>query len=88
MKYELDKNIIEKKNRKGILFSCAGSKPENIFDCTKKIARALFDVLYIEYYADFLYNSIDFKGDILKKSDYLDEVYEFGKKGDFIDEGR
>ena len=87
MKYELDKNIIIKKNKKGILFSCAGSKPENIFDCTKKVTRALFDVLYIEYHADFLYNNIDFKGDILKQPEYLEEVYEFGKKGDFIIEG-
>jgi hypothetical protein len=88
MKYELDKNIINRKDKRGILFSCAGSKPENIFDCTKKVTRALFDVLYIEYYADFLYNNIDFKGDILKKPEYLDEVYEFGKKGDFIIKGR
>ena len=87
MKYELDKNIINEKYRKGILFSCAGSKPENIFDCTKKVIRALFDVLYVEYLTDFLYNSIDFKGDILKKPQYLDAVYEFGRKGDFIIEG-
>lgn len=88
MKYELDKNIITKEDKKGILFSCAGSKPENIFDCTKKVTRALFDVLYVEYYADFLYNNIDFKGDILKKPQYLEEIYKFGKKGDFIIEGR
>src|SRR5665811_1313032 len=49
LKYELDKNIISKTDRKGILLSCAGSKPPDIFDCTKKIARALFDVLYIKY---------------------------------------
>ncbi len=87
LKYELNKRIITAEDKKGILFSCAGSRPENIFDCTKKVMRALFDVLYIKYYADFLYNNIDFKGDILKNTQYLDEVYEFGKKGDFVIEG-
>jgi hypothetical protein len=85
LKYELDQNIISKTGRKGILLSCAGSKPPDIFDCTKKITRALFDVLHIKYYADFLYNSIDFKGDILKDPDNLKKVYEFAKNGMFIE---
>lgn len=85
LKYELNKKIISKTDRKGILLSCAGSKPPDIFDCTKKIARALFDVLYIKYYADFLYNSIDFKGDILKDPDDLKRVYEFARNGMFFD---
>lgn len=83
LKYELNKKIDSREGKKGILFSCAGSKPENIFDCTKKVMRALFDVLYVEYYADFLYNSIDFKGDILKRQEYLDDIYRFGKNGDY-----
>ena len=82
LKYELGKKIISKTDRKGILLSCAGSKPPDIFDCTKKITRALFDVLYIKYYADFLYNSIDFKGDILKDPDNLKRVYEFARNWD------
>jgi multimeric flavodoxin WrbA len=84
LKYELGKNIISKTDRKGILLSCAGSKPPDIFDCTKKITKALFDVLYIKYYADFLYNNIDFKGDILKDPDNLKRVYEFAVKGMFV----
>jgi multimeric flavodoxin WrbA len=85
LKYELGKNIISKTDRKGVLLSCAGSKPPGIFDCTKKITRALFDVLYIKYYADFLYNNIDFKGDILKDPDNLKRVYEFAVKGMIIE---
>jgi len=84
LKYELDKKTVSKTDRKGILLSCAGSKPPDIFDCTKKITRALFDVLYVKYYADFLYNSIDFKGDILKDPDNLKRVYEFARNGIFI----
>ncbi|MBM3712456.1 MAG: flavodoxin family protein [Actinobacteria bacterium] len=86
LKYELGRNIITKDNRKGILFCCAGSKPGSIFDCPKKVMRSLFDVLYIKYYADFLYNDIDFKGDILKNSEAINDVYEFGKSGIFIRE--
>ncbi len=85
LKYELDKNIIIKTGRKGVLLSCAGSKPPDIFDCTKKIVRALFDVLIIKYDADFLYNSIDFKGDILKDPDNLKKVYDFAKERIFAD---
>jgi len=84
LKYELGKNLINMSDKKGILFSCAGSRPGNIFDCTKKVMRALFDVLYIEYYTDFLYNNIDMKGDILKKHNYLEKVYKCARKGDFI----
>ncbi len=79
LKYELDKHITTKPGRKGILFSCAGSKPEDIFECTRKVMRAFFDVIYIEYFADFLYNSIDFKGDIQNDPEMLTKVYDFAK---------
>lgn len=84
LKYELKRKIIVKENRKGILISTAGSKPKDIFDCTKKVMRALFDVLYIEYSCDFLFNNIDQKGDILKNQEAIDEIYDFGKKGLFL----
>jgi len=87
LKYELGKNIITRDNRKGILFSCAGSKQKDIFDCTKKVMRSLFDVLNIKYYADFMYNNMDFKGDILKNHEAMNTVYEFGRSGVFLMEG-
>jgi len=83
LKYELGNKLDVKPGRKGILFSCAGSKPQSIFDCTKKIIRAFFDVIYIEYYADFLYNNIDFKGDVQKSPGLLQEVYNFAKNNSF-----
>jgi len=85
LKYELGKKVINVENRKGILLSCAGSGNENIFDCTKKVMRAFFDVLYIKYCTDFCYNNIDLKGDIFKDPAALDAVYEFSKNGPFID---
>ena len=84
LKYELKRKIISAENKKGMLFSCAGSKQENIFDCTKKVMRSFFDVLYTDYYDDFCYNNIDFKGDISKNHEILKEVYEYARKGKFI----
>ena len=84
LKYELKRKIIVKKNRKGILISTAGSKSKDIFDCTKKVMRALFEVLYIEYSCDFLFNNTDQKGDILKNREALQEIYDFGSQGLFL----
>ncbi|MCL4377366.1 MAG: NAD(P)H-dependent oxidoreductase, partial [Actinobacteria bacterium] len=84
LKHELKRKIIIKKNGKGILISTAGSKSKDIFECTKKVMRALFDVLYIEYFGDFLFNNTDQKGDIQKNPKALQEIYDFGKKGLFL----
>jgi multimeric flavodoxin WrbA len=84
LKYELKRKIIVKENRKGILISTAGSKSNDIFDCTKKVMRALFNVLYIEYFCDFLFNNTDQKGDILLNQEALGEIYNFGMKGLFL----
>lgn len=84
LKHELKRKIIFKKNRKGILISTAGSKSKDIFECTKKVMWALFDVLYIEYLGDFLFNNTDQKGDIQKNRKALQEIYDFGKKGLFL----
>jgi multimeric flavodoxin WrbA len=78
LKYELKRDII-KKRRKGIFISTAGYKSDEIFSCAKKVIRALFDVLYIDYDRDFLHSSIDHKGDIQKKEDALGEVFEYGR---------
>ncbi|MCL5071294.1 MAG: flavodoxin family protein [Actinobacteria bacterium] len=84
LKYELKRKIIVKENRKGILISTSGSKSKDIFDCTKKVMRALFDVLYIEYFSDFLFNNTDQKDDIQKNQEALHAIYDFGKKGLFL----
>jgi NAD(P)H-dependent FMN reductase len=84
LKYELKRKVVVKENRKGILISTAGSTYKDIFDCTKKVMRTFFDVLYIEYLCDFLFNNTDHKGDILKNQKALGEIYDFGKKGLFL----
>jgi len=77
LKYELKKRVVYKE-RKGIFISTAGSGSDTIFDCPKKVIKALFDVLYVKYDRDFVYRSIDFKDDILKIPEALKEVHEYG----------
>jgi multimeric flavodoxin WrbA len=77
LKYELKKRVVQKE-RKGIFISTAGSESETIFDCSRKVIRALFDVLYVKYDKDFLYKNIDFKGDIFKIPEALEEVFKYG----------
>jgi multimeric flavodoxin WrbA len=79
LKYEQNKNIIKKK-RRGIFICVAGSGREDIFDCPRKVIRSFFDVLFIDYEADFLYGETDSKGEILKNDTAIKDVYNFGKK--------
>jgi hypothetical protein len=79
LKYEHKKRII-KKDRKGIFISTAGSNSISIFDCPKKVIRAFFDVLYVDYLCDFVFNDVDRKGDILENKESLETLYRFGKE--------
>ena len=79
LKYERQEKIINKE-RKGVFIGASGSGSSTIFDCPKKVIRAFFDVLYIDYDRDFLYKSTDSKGDILKNKQALEEIYAYGKK--------
>ena len=79
LKYERQEKIINKA-RKGVFIGASGSGSSTIFDCPKKVIRAFFDVLYVEYDRDFLHKSTDSKGDILKNRQALEEIYEYGKQ--------
>ena len=79
LKYVRQEKIINKK-RKGIFIGTSGSGSRTIFDCPKKVIRAFFDVLYVDYDRDFLHTSTDDKGAILRNQQALDEVYEYGRK--------
>jgi multimeric flavodoxin WrbA len=84
LKYELSRKVITREDRKGILISTAGSKSKDIFDCAKKVMRSLFDVLYVKYYGDFLFNNIDKKDDILNNKEAMEAIYNFGREGKFL----
>ncbi len=84
LKYERGENIINKE-RKGIFIGTSGSGSSSIFDCPKKVIRAFFDVLYVDYDRDFLYGNTDSRGDILKNRKAMEEIYKYGKDlGDII----
>ena len=79
LKYEHKKRIIEK-DRKGIFISTAGSRFSNIFDCPEKVIRSFFDVLYVDYLRNLVFNSVDSQGDILKNKKAMETLYRFGKE--------
>lgn len=83
LKYEHKKKIITKK-RKGIFISTAGSGFKDIFDCPRKVIRAFFDVLYVDYLCDFVFNNVDAQGDILKNTEAMDALFSFGKEKSFL----
>jgi NAD(P)H-dependent FMN reductase len=85
LKYEHKKKIITKK-RKGIFISTAGSDFKDIFDCPRKVIRAFFDVLYVDYLCDFVFNSVDEQGDILKNTEAMDALFSFGKDKSFLND--
>jgi NAD(P)H-dependent FMN reductase len=83
LKYEHKKKIITKK-RKGIFISTAGSDLKDIFDCPRKVIRAFFDVIYVDYLCDFVFNRVDEQGDILKNPEAVDALYRFGKDKSYL----
>ena len=82
LKYEHNKKII-KKNRRGIFISTSGSGSKDMFNCSIKVIRSFFDVLFVDYLKDFIFNSIDKKGDILNNEKAISALFEFGKNMDF-----
>lgn len=79
LKYEHKKRVIAGK-RKGIFISTAGSGSKEIFSCPRKVIRSFFDVLYVDYLSDFVFNDVDKKGDISKNKKAMESLYEYGKK--------
>jgi len=85
LKYEHKKRIVTK-NRKGIFISTAGSGSKDIFNCPKKVIRSLFDVLYVDYLYNFVFNNVDSQGDILKNKKAMEDIYRFGKEKAFLNQ--
>ncbi len=82
LKYEHNKKII-KKTRGGLFISTSGSGSKDIFNCSIKVVRSFFDILFVDYLKDFTFNSIDKKGDILNDEKAISALFEFGKSMDF-----
>lgn len=84
LKYEHKRKIVTKK-RRGIFISTAGSGFSDIFDCPRKVIRAFFDVLYVDYLCDFVFNDVDKKDDIIKNKEAMENLYRFGRDKTFTD---
>jgi multimeric flavodoxin WrbA len=79
LKYEHKKMVVNK-DRGGIFISTAGSASEDIFNCPRKVIRSFFDVLYVDYIRDFLFNGVDDAGDILRDREAMKSLYFFGRE--------
>ena len=81
-KYWIDKTPRNhpKVMRKAILISVGATKGKKLFDGILLSMRYFFDTIDMELWKALLYRGLDFKGDVLKFPDYLEEAYETGKK--------
>ncbi len=69
-----------KPTRKGLFISVGATKGRRLFEGTLLTVRYFFDILDVELWRSLLYRSLDFEGDVLKHSEYLQEAYQAGKE--------
>jgi multimeric flavodoxin WrbA len=67
-------------NRKGLFISAGATKGKKLFDGMLLSIRYFFDVLDMELWKALLYRQLDFKDDVLKHPEYLEEAYLAGKQ--------
>ena len=80
-KYWIDKTEYGKwePKRKGLFISLGATRGKRLFDGALITIRYFFDVLDMELWRSLLYRGLDFKGDVLKYPEYLEEAYEAGR---------
>ena len=81
-KYWVDKNPTGQgvTNRKGLFIGAGATRGKKLFEGTLLTVKYFFDVLDMELSRSLLYRGLDFKGDVLKHPDYLEEAYQAGKE--------
>ena len=81
-KYWIDKTPRNhpKVMRKALLISAGATKGKKLFDGILLSMRYFFDTIDMELWKPLLYRGLDFKGDVLKFPEYLEEAYEAGKE--------
>ena len=65
--------------RKGLFISVGATSGKRLFSGALLSVRYFFDVLDTNLWKSLLYRGIDFKGDVLKRPECLDEAYATGK---------
>ena len=81
-KYWIDKRPRNhpKAMRKALLISVGATKGKKLFDGILLSMRYFFDTIDMKLWKALLYRGLDFKGDVLKFPDYLEEAYEAGRE--------
>ena len=81
-KYWLEKTPIgnNKAKRRGLFISVGATKGKKLFDGIILSVRYFFDALDVELWRSLLYRGLDFEGDVLKHSEFLEEAYQAGKE--------
>ena len=65
--------------RKGLFISVGATKGKKLFNGVLLTVKYFFDVLDMELFRSLLYRGLEFKDDVLKYPEYLEEAYEAGK---------
>jgi len=81
-KYWIDKIPYGQRNprRKGLFISVGATRGKKLFEGTLLTLKYFFDILDAELWKALLYRELDFKGDVLKHQEHLQEAYEAGKE--------
>lgn len=80
LKQPVIKDKAHRPARRGIFLSTAGTDLSGVFSGAQKCVQYYFKMLAVEYTGEYLFTLIDYKGEILEHSDYLEQVYKAGKE--------
>jgi multimeric flavodoxin WrbA len=80
-KYWIEKVQVDRwvPKRKGFFISVGATGGKRLFEGALLSVQYFFDVLDMTLWKSLLYRGIDFKGDVLKRPECLDEAYNTGK---------
>jgi multimeric flavodoxin WrbA len=80
-KYWLGRKTNEKREpeRKGLFISVGATKGKKLFDGVLLSVRYFFDAMDTKLWHALLYRGLDFEGDILKHTQYLEEAHQVGR---------
>ncbi len=80
-KYRIEKISLKHAapTRKGLFISVGATNGKKLFDGALLSVKYFFDVLDMALWKSLLYRGLDFKDDVLKQPEYLDEAYKTGK---------
>ena len=65
--------------RKGLFITVGATKGKKLFDGAVLSVKYFFDVMDISLFKTLAYRDLDFKGDVEKHPEYIEEAYDAGK---------